>query len=494
MTVQMQSRGELMAAVDLGSNSFRLLIAKEDGGQIVPVSMYREGVRLAGGLSDSNEVAQEKLAEACSALERFRERLGAIAPGRVRAVATSTYRVAKNRAELLCASEAALGYKIDVISGQEEARLIYLGCAHTLPWSDQERLIVDIGGGSTECIIGQRYEPSLTESFLLGAVTLSQNFFPGATVTAAAFRKAEVFVRTRLEVLQKRYKQGWHVAYGSSGTIRALHEIVTENDFGEVITVDALLKLKSAMIEAGHVNRLELAALKSSRAPVLPGGLAILLGLMQELNVQAIEPAEGALRLGVLYDLLHRSDEPSNTDPRSITVSRLQNRYGVDQEQASRVAALAQTLWAGVAQTTQDSLLSWAAAVHEIGMAIAHEGYHRHSAYVIEHSDLYGFSEQERSALATLVLGHTGTLKKLNRDALSSAQLMRVVCLRLAALFCHGRIDEMPTATLRCQGESFLLQLDGNWRSKRPLTAALLDEETARWTKFGVALTLGLRS
>ena len=186
MTVQMQSRGELMAAVDLGSNSFRLLIAKEDGGQIVPFSMYHEGVRLAGGLSDSNEVAQEKLAEACSALERFRERLGAIAPGRVRAVATSTYRVAKNRAELLCASEAALGYKIDVISGQEEARLIYLGCAHTLPWSDQERLIVDIGGGSTECIIGQRYEPSLTESFPLGAVTLSQNFFPGATVTAVA--------------------------------------------------------------------------------------------------------------------------------------------------------------------------------------------------------------------------------------------------------------------------------------------------------------------
>ena len=497
MTARRQGGNEPLAAVDLGSNSFRLLIAKEDGGQIVPISTYREGVRLAGGLNDSNEVAAEKLAEACVALARFRERLGSIPRDRVRAVATSTYRVAKNRAELLKASEAALGVSIDVISGQEEARLIYLGCAHTLPWSEQERLIVDIGGGSTEFIVGQRYEPELTESFPLGAVTLSQNFFPGATVTAAAFRKAEVFVRTRVEVLQKRYKQGWPVAYGSSGTIRALHEIVTENNFGNVITVDALLKLKSAMIEAGQVSRLELAALKSSRAPVLPGGLAILLGLMQELNVQAIEPAEGALRLGVLYDLLHRSDEPSNTDPRSITVSRLQNRYGADQEQASRVAALAQTLWAGAANGTQpapDPLLSWAAAVHEIGMAIAHEDYHRHSAYVIEHSDLYGFSEQERSALATLVLGHTGTLKKLNRDALSSALIKRLVCLRLAALFCHGRVDEVPTAVLRSQGESFLLQLDGGWLARRPLTAALLDEETARWAKFGVALTLGLRA
>ena len=493
MTARRQGGNEPLAAVDLGSNSFRLLIAKEDGGQIVPISTYREGVRLAGGLSDTNEVAAEKLAEARDALARFRERLGAIPRDRVRAVATSTYRVAKNRAELLKTSEQALGVNIDVISGQEEARLIYLGCAHTLPWSDQERLIVDIGGGSTEFIVGHHYEPELTESFPLGAVTLSQNFFPGATVTAAAFRKAEVFVRTRVEVLQKRYKQGWPVAYGSSGTIRALHEIVTENGFGSAITVDALLKLKSAMIEAGQVNRLELAALKSSRAPVLPGGLAILLGLMQELNVQTIEPAEGALRLGVLYDLLHRSDEPSNTDPRSITVSRLQNRYGADQEQAMRVAELAQTLWAGVAQPAPDPLLSWAAAVHEIGMAIAHEDYHRHSAYVIEHSDLYGFSEQERGMFATLVLGHTGTLKKLDRDALSSGLLKRIVCLRLAALFCHGRVDDVPTAGLRAQGESFLLQLDGSWLSGKPLTAALLDEETARWAKFGVALTLGLR-
>ena len=484
---------ELLAAVDLGSNSFRLLIAKSEGGQIVPISTHREGVRLAGGLTDSNELAEEKITEASDALSRFRERLGSIPGDRVRAVATSTYRVAKNRHALLKASERALGLPIDIVSGQEEARLIYLGCAHTLPWSEQERLIVDIGGGSTEFIVGKRYEPELTESFTLGAVTLSQHFFPGATVTAAAFRKAEVFVRSRLEVLQKRYKQGWATAYGSSGTIRAIHEIVTENGFGNVISIDALVKLQAMMIDAGHMNRLELAALKASRAPVLPGGLAILLGLMQELNVKQIEPAEGALRLGVLYDMLQRAGQtvaPSSNDPRTITVGRLQRRYDADVEQAQRVTAMAQHFWTQVSDTASDPLLAWSAAVHEIGMAIAHEDYHRHSAYIVEHSDLYGFSEQERAALTLLVLGHTGSLKKLGHGDLSGEPLVRLVCLRLAALFCHGRINKMPDAALSVADAAFTLRLPASWLAEHPLTALLLDEEVARWTKYGVVFSL----
>ena len=496
MTVQRQANAPLstpLAAVDLGSNSFRLLIAKDEGGQIVPISTHREGVRLAGGLSGDNELSEDKIAEACEALGRFRERLASIPPERVRAVATSTYRVAKNGSALLRRSEQALGLPIDIISGAEEARLIYLGCAHTLPWSDQERLIVDIGGGSTEFIVGRRYEPELTESFQLGAVTLSQNFFPGAMVTASAFRKAEVFVRSRLEVLQKRYKQGWHVAYGSSGTIRALFEIVTENGFGEAITVDALLSLKDALIEAGQMNRIELAALKSTRAPVLPGGLAILLALMQELSVTTMEPSEGALRLGLLCDMLHRADAPSSADPRNITVSRMQRRYGADIEQARRVDALALSFWKRVDGADADALLSWAAAVHEIGMAIAHEDYHRHSAYMVEHSDIYGFSEQERASLALLVLGHTGSLKKIDRAALSRPSLMRLACLRLAALFCHGRVDKSPSAVLAVSGEAFSLQLDAQWLSEHPLTALLLDEEVSRWTKYGVSFTLKTR-
>lgn len=482
-----------LAAVDLGSNSFRLLIAKDEGGQIVPISTHREGVRLAGGLNGDNQLSEEKIAEACAALGRFRERLASIAAERVRAVATSTYRVAKNADELLRRSEEALGLPIDIISGPEEARLIYLGCAHTLPWSEQERLIVDIGGGSTEFIVGRRYEPELTESFQLGAVTLSQQIFPGGTVTASAFRKAEVFVRSRLEVLQKRYKQGWDVAYGSSGTIRAIFEIVTENGFGSAITVDAMLRLKSALIDAGQMNRIELAALKPNRAPVLPGGLAILLALMQELNVATMEPSEGALRLGVVYDMLHRTETPSSDDPRAITVTRMQKRYGVDLEQARRVDALAQSFWQGIESSAPDALLSWSTALHEIGMAIAHEDYHRHSAYVIEHSDIYGFSEQERAALALLVLGHTGSLKKIDRDALPRKLLARMICLRLAALFCHGRVDQAPGAILAVNGNGFVLHLGATWLAEHPLTALLIDEEMLRWSKYGVALTLKTR-
>jgi exopolyphosphatase / guanosine-5'-triphosphate,3'-diphosphate pyrophosphatase len=498
VTARRQGSSGALAAVDLGSNSFRLLIAKQDGGQIVPISTHREGVRLAGGLDDSNALAEEKIAEACDALSRFRERLGSIPADRIRAVATSTYRVAKNGNALLKASERALGHEIDIVSGKEEARLIYLGCAHTLPWSEQERLIVDIGGGSTEFIVGQRYEPELTESFQLGAVTLSQHFFPGATVTAAAFRKAEVFVRSRLEVLQKRYKQGWITAYGSSGTIRAIHEIVTENGFSDRITIDALLKLKDTLIDAGQVTRLELAALKSSRAPVLPGGLAILLGLMQELNVAQIEPAEGALRLGVLYDMLQRADTPSTSDPRTISVTRLQRRYDVDAEQARRVDALAQTFWSQIKHqddqeaTLPDAQLAWAASVHEIGMAIAHEDYHRHSAYVIEHADLYGFSEQERSILALMVLGHTGSLKKIVRDGMAPLTVARLMCLRLAALFCHGRVEQTPDASLAMRNQSFTLNVASSWLQQRPLTALLLEEEAVRWSKFGVDFSLNV--
>jgi exopolyphosphatase / guanosine-5'-triphosphate,3'-diphosphate pyrophosphatase len=492
--------GNLIAAVDLGSNSFRLLIAKEEGGQIVPISTHREGVRLAGGLDDKSELSEQKIREAIDALGRFRERLAAVAPKRVRAVATSTYRVAKNARLLLAASESALGHRIEIVSGQEEARLIYLGCAHTLPWSDEERLIVDIGGGSTEFIVGSQYKPELMESFPLGAVTLSNHFFPNGTVTAAAFRKADIYVRSRLEVMQKRYKQGWKTAYGSSGTIRALFEIVTENKFDQSLTADALTKLQRMLVEVGDVTRANLAALKASRAPVLPGGLAILLGLMRELNVDSIEPAEGALRLGALYDLLEREpsvtgggDRANSKDPRTLTVLRMQKRYDVDVAQAERVATTSQLLWRSLGHDDDDALLHWAAGLHEIGMAIGHEDYHRHSAYVVSHSDLYGFSEQERAMLVSLILGHTGSLKKLNRDDFDEPMLMRLACLRIASIYCHGRSQITPKTALKFGADGFTLRVDAQAMEERPLTAALLEEEAERWEKFAIPLRLRLQ-
>lgn len=488
----------LIAAVDLGSNSFRLMIGKLDGEQIVPVSTWREGVRLAGGLDEKSSLSEAKIEEAVEALTRFKERLAAVDPARVRAVATSTYRVAKNAAQLLARSEAALGMPIDVISGNEEARLIYLGCAHSLPWSENDRLIFDIGGGSTEFVIGRGYEPSAMESFPLGAVTLSKNFFPDGVVTAAAFRKAEVFVRSRLEVLRSEYKRGWDVAYGSSGTVRALFEIVTENDFGSVVNDSSLLALRDEVIAAGRMDRLTLNALKASRAPVLPGGLAILLGIVHELNIERIDPADGALRLGALYDLLARESSVSSrtrragdsTDIRERTIDRLTRRYDAETAQSLRVDRGAQHLWQTLGNHGHDAVLSWAASLHEIGMAISHEDYHRHSAYIVEHSDLPGFSERERYAIAQLVLGHTGSLKKLDREAFDRALMERLLCLRIAAIFSHGRSASAESVQLTRKNGSYVLSIDSAIRSDRPLTAALLEEELERCVKWGVELSI----
>jgi exopolyphosphatase / guanosine-5'-triphosphate,3'-diphosphate pyrophosphatase len=499
----------LVAAVDLGSNSFRLLIAKQEGGQIVPISTHREGVRLAAGLDRNNELSRSKIDEAVVALGRFRERLSSVPPKRVRAVATSTYRTATNNQTLLSESQRALGLPIDIVSGPEEARLIYLGCAHTLPWSNDERLIVDIGGGSTEFIVGTQYTPELMESFALGAVTLSQHFFPNGTVTSAAFRKADIYVRSRLEVLHARYKRGWPTAYGSSGTVRALHEIVSENGFDSALTFDGLLKLQRALVEAGDVTAIALSALKSSRAPVLPGGLAILLGLMRELRIDRVDPAEGALRLGALYDMLDREgaeatedtratkhSKRNQRDPRTLTVTRLQKRYDVDPAQAARVAEAAQALWRSLGHTDSDPLLEWAAGLHEIGMAIAHADYHKHSAYVLTHADLYGFSEQERADVVNLVLGHTGSLKKLTRELFDDALIARLACLRIASIYCHGRTPVALSATLSKPSQTaaaFRLNCDAKELDARPLTLALLEEDAERWEKFGVPLIVAMR-
>jgi exopolyphosphatase / guanosine-5'-triphosphate,3'-diphosphate pyrophosphatase len=487
---------ELLAAVDLGSNSFRLLIGKLDGDQIAPVSTWREGVRLAAGLDTKSNLAEGKIDEAVLALTRFRERLSAVAPKRIRAVATSTYRVAKNARELIARSEAALGVSIDVVSGTEEARLIYLGCAHSLPWSDTDRLIVDIGGGSTEFVIGRGYEPTTMESFPLGAVTLSQNFFPDGMVTAAAFRKADVFVRSRLEVMRAEYKRGWDIAYGSSGTIRALYEIIAENDFGGVISPDALIALRDELVAVGRMDQVALNALKSARAPVLPGGLAILLGLMRELNVERIEPADGALRLGVLYDLLSRQTPRGRkgdevyADIRERTIERLQRRYDADIAQSQRVDDGAQKLWRDLDNTSYDATLGWAASLHEIGMAISHEDYHRHSTYVIEHAELPGFSERERIAIAQLVLGHTGSLKKLDIEEFKNGMRLRLLCLRIAAIFAHGRSASAVEAILAKKNGGYVLKLPGDLRNIRPLTFALLEEEVERCQKWGLELAI----
>lgn len=338
----------LLAAVDLGSNSFRLIVGRVEetpaGSQIYPVDALREPVRLAAGLSRDKMLDRASQERGWEALKRFGERLRDFHPDHVRAVATNTLRVAKNAGEFLAEAQAALGFPIEVIAGREEARLIYAGAAHSVPANAGKRLVVDIGGGSTEFIIGQHYTPLVMESLYIGCVSHSRAFFPAGNVDEYTMRQAELAAKREIQIISGEYKKaGWDQAIGSSGTARALAELVEANGFNDAgvshgISRGGLERLKRALIKAENVNRLKLVALKPDRVPVLAGGLSIMLAVFEELGVDYVDTTDGALRLGVLYDLLGRTQ---HEDMRAVTVDGFTRRYGVDRAQAARIGALA---------------------------------------------------------------------------------------------------------------------------------------------------------
>ncbi|KAG0162342.1 hypothetical protein DFQ30_002280, partial [Apophysomyces sp. BC1015] len=406
----MQKTPHLLAAVDLGSNSFRLIVGR--------VEETSAGTRIYPHLDRPSQ------RRGWDALKRFGERLRDFHPDHVRAVATNTLRVAKNAGEFFGEAERALGFPIEVIAGREEARLIYAGAAHSMPASHGKRLVFDIGGGSTEFIIGEEYEPLMMESLYIGCVTHSRRFFSSGSVDDDTMRQAELAARREIQVISSLYKQaGWDRAVGSSGTARAIAELVEANQFNDPggthgITRGALERLKRALIEAQNVNRLKLVALKADRVPVLAGGLSIMLAVFEELGIESIDTTDGALRLGVLYDLLGRSQ---HQDMRAVTVESFSRRYGVDCAQAERIAALAVGFYEQLNETDPQRraegalLLGWAAALHEIGLSISHSAYHKHSAYIVSHADMPGFSRTDQARLAALVLGHAGKLSKLEQ-------------------------------------------------------------------------------
>src|SRR5437764_2125308 len=329
-----------LAVVDLGSNSFRLEIGRVEGDQIYRLDTWRETLRFGAGLDGKGRITPTAARLAIECLQRFRERLSGVHPSAVRAVGTNTFRVATNAKEFLRQAERALGFPIDVIGGHEEARLIYLGVAHVLPPSSAPRLVIDIGGGSTEFIIGRGLEPERLESLNMGCVGMTQRFFPDGRVTAASLDAAETAARVEIEAIAREFSPDrWRDAYASSGTAAALAEIIEQNGFSSGgITPDGLARLRRRMILARHVGRLQLHALKPERAPVLAGGLDISSAARAELGVDRIDPVGGALRLGVLYDLLGRTID---ADVRGVTVARFVDRYAIDRAHAARVAALA---------------------------------------------------------------------------------------------------------------------------------------------------------
>jgi len=489
----------LLAAVDLGSNSFRLSIGRvvqQDGiAQIFQVDRLKETVRLAAGLDADLYLDEITITRAISVLERFGERLRNFPENRVRAVATNTFRVARNAHALLVRAEAALGFPIEVISGQEEARLIFSGVAHSLPPQDAKRLVVDIGGGSTEIIIGKGLEPVRMTSLYMGCVSFSRRFFADGRIDASKMKQAELAARRELEAITRIYrKTGWKKAYGSSGTAKALYAILTENAYSEAITASGMRKLKNRLIKSGRVIASELPGIKPERADVLPGGLAIMSAIFDELGIEQMETGEGALRMGVLYDLLGRDD--ANDDKRRQSVRLFMKRYHIDARQAERVRNTALAFFDELCPRSSeiDDLrlaLGWAADLHEIGLSIAHGDYHRHTAYVLEHADMPGFSTAEQALLATLTLAHQGKLGKVQARVRDHPQWLAILALRIAVLLMRRRQDSTPLpVSLTVQGRLIKVNVNPAWLADRPLTEFSLRAETQEWRKVGYTLKL----
>jgi exopolyphosphatase/guanosine-5'-triphosphate,3'-diphosphate pyrophosphatase len=488
---------ETVAAVDLGSNSFRLQVGRVVGNQIYPLDGLKESVRLAAGLTADKRLDEAAQKRGLDALARFGQRLRGFSSDAVRAVATNTLRVAKNADAFLQQAEAALGFPIEVIAGREEARLIYLGVAHTLPNPQTQQLVVDIGGGSTEFIVGRNIEPIALESLYMGCVSYSLKYFPGGKVDKRAFKEAELAARREVQAIVSAFSSiGWDEAVGSSGSAKSIVDLIEENGFSAGgITREGLARLRDELIAVGDVNRLRLHGLRADRMPVLPGGLAIMSAVFKEFSLQHMVFSEGALRLGVLYDLLGRYH---HDDLREATVNRFMQRYEVDRRQAARVARTAMELLHELVPMTREPghsdarFLSWAARLHEIGISIAHSSYHKHSAYIIANADMPGFSRRDQSLLARLVLAHRGKLERAQPLPGMAPEWTLIFCLRVAVLL-HRSREVKPPVPVKVSFTSggFSLTIDAAALAKAPLTAAVLAEEALQWTSVGGELLLG---
>ena len=487
-----------IAAVDLGSNSFRLQIGRVVGDQIYPMDSLKEPVRLAAGLTTEKTLDDASQQRALAALDRFGERLRCFDRDSVRVVATNTFRVARTTSGFMQSAEEALGFPIEVIGGREEARLIYVGVAHSLPATSRKRLVIDIGGGSTELIIGRGVEPGPMESLYMGCVSYSMRYFPGGKVDKRWFRDAELAAAREIEKISVAYRNvGWDEAIGSSGTARAIADILELNGFNpggvDGITREGLETLRWRLIRAGSAERLNLLGLPRDRLPVLAGGLAIMCAAFTQLEIERMKYAEGALRLGVLYDLLGRFH---HRDMRETTVRQFMSRYQVDPKHASRVCKTAtsvfQELFGAAALGSDESLhvLKWAAQLHEIGISIAHSGFHKHGAYIIGSADMPGFSRRDQSRLAQLILGHRGKLEKVaGFDDDSGWHVL--FCLRLAVAFHRGRNnDALPRFRVRFDDDGYRVEMPADWATENPLSAAVLGDEALAWQRIGIGFRI----
>ncbi len=490
--------GGPLAAIDMGSNSFRLEIGQlptsPPNGRYRRIDYLKDTVRLGAGLDADGMLSEEAAQRGLACLRRFSARLAGFAPGQVRAVATQTLREARNRNAFLLRAQEALGFPIEVISGREEARLIYAGVAHLQP-SEEPRLVIDIGGRSTELILGQGRTPVVSESFGVGCVSLSLRFFEGGRISETAFRAAQVAAGAELEeALQPFARQHWKRALGSSGTAGAVSQILqTAGVTDGRITPEGLRWCIARCLEAGQMDKIDLPGLKGDRKAVLPGGLAILYTLAANFGIEELWPAKGALRQGVVIDLNERllaRQRGKATDMRDATVAELQQRFSVDSAQAQRVASVALALFDNAVPDAEPETrreLGWACALHEVGLMVSHHDHHRHSAYLLAHVDAAGFSQSQQRRIADLVLGQRGGLRKIEPQMASETFAWQVLCLRLAAIKCHARGEiDVNALSLRPRGRDAVLGwASAEWPDLHPRTLYLLREDVNAWGRSG---------
>ncbi len=482
---------DTLAAVDLGSNSFRLEVARVAGDQLYPLDSLKETVRLAGGLTDDKLLDEATQARALACLHRFGERLRGLSPEAIRCVGTSALRVARNADVFIPKAEIALGHPIEIVAGREEARLIYLGVAHSLPASPDRRLVVDIGGGSTEFIIGHGLKPHERESLHMGCVNFSKRFFADGVVDKASLKTAEMAARVEVERIARGFsRDNWQQALGSSGTARALREILEQCGWSaRGITADGLAQLRTQFVKAGHVDALELPGLARDRRPVIAGGFAIMAGLFAELGIEQMDVAETAMREGILYDLLGRFHKQ---DMREATVDEFMRRYHIDTQQAARVKRVAVKLLTAAGEVTENDVrfLDWAARLHEIGLSVSHSGFHRHSGYILENADMPGFSRTDQARLALLARAQRGALLKLPDfadGAVSDNDRLLVWLLRQAVILCRSRAEpRLADVKVEAGSKRFRLALPEGWLESRPLTRRALEEEAVHWYAIGM--------
>jgi exopolyphosphatase/guanosine-5'-triphosphate,3'-diphosphate pyrophosphatase len=490
--------GESIAAVDMGSNSFHMVVARMVLGQLRIIDRLRETVRLAEGLDGQGGLSDAARQRALDCLSRFGQRVRDLPQSRVRAIATNTVRALREPRAFLAAAEASLGHPIEVVSGREEARLIYQGVAHAQPPKPmQRRLVIDIGGGSTECIIGSGFDTIERESLQVGCVATTRRFFANGKLSKRRWKEALSQVEAEFQQFAGLYRTlGWQEAIGSSGTNKAIGEICAAMKLTKgAVTDQALPIVRDQLLRAERIEDIDLPGLPDDRRPIIAGGVLVLEAAFETLGLKRMMVSKAAMREGVLYDMLGRG---RGEDPRDASVDALMQRYGIDRAQASRIEATALRMFDRVAARwnlggDERLMLIWSARLHELGLAIAHSQYHVHGAYVIEHSDIAGFTRQEQLFLAALVRNHRRNVSNKSLDALPDRLLAgakrTAALLRIAVLLHRSHeAESIPQLDVLVDGNTMQLSLPQNWLDARPLLQTDLEQEPAGIAGLGIDL------